>query len=133
MQQSSSDLADTVRRLTVGIVGGTGDQGHGLARRFALAGLRVLIGSRDAGRAAARAADLDRAHDGAPGRVAGATNADICAAADLVIIAVPYDGHAETVRQLRGPLTGKIVVDCVNPLGFDARGPFPIAVPEGSA
>jgi NADPH-dependent F420 reductase len=46
---------------------------------------------------------------------------------------VPWDGHAETVASLRSNLIGKIVVDCVNPLGFDAKGPFALRVPEGSA
>jgi NADPH-dependent F420 reductase len=135
--QHAHDVNEAVHRLTIGIVGGTGDQGHGLARRFALAGLRVLIGSRDPARAAARAADLRREltgdSAGAADRVAGAANVDICAAADLVIVAVPYDGHAATVRQLREQLDDKVVVDCVNPLGFDERGPYSIAVPEGSA
>ena len=55
------------------------------------------------------------------------------AAADVVIVAVPWDGHAETVASVRQPLAGKLVVDCVNPLGFDAKGPYALRVPEGSA
>ena len=51
----------------------------------------------------------------------------------MVIVAVPWEGHAETVASLREPLAGKIVVDCVNPLGFDAKGPYALRVPEGSA
>ena len=55
------------------------------------------------------------------------------AAADLVIVTVPYDGHADLLASLAGPLAGKIVVDCVNPLGFDKHGPYALAVADGSA
>jgi NADPH-dependent F420 reductase len=131
--QHANDLSAAVRGLAVGIVGGTGDQGHGLARRFALAGLRVLIGSRDAARAADRAAVIAAEVGDAGPPVTGGVNADVCAAADLVIVAVPYDGHAAILESVRAQLAGKIVVDCVNPLGFDERGPYAIRVPAGSA
>lgn len=52
---------------------------------------------------------------------------------DVVIVAVPWDGHAETLASLREALAGTIVVDCVNPLGFDKQGAFSLAVAEGSA
>jgi NADPH-dependent F420 reductase len=129
----SDSIRDSVRGLAVGILGGTGDQGHGLARRFALAGQRVLIGSRDAARAADRAAVVAREVGSAGPAVTGGVNADVCADADLVIVAVPYDGHAAMLETVRAPLVGKIVVDCVNPLGFDERGAYPIPVPAGSA
>jgi 8-hydroxy-5-deazaflavin:NADPH oxidoreductase len=118
--------------LTIGILGGTGDQGRGLAYRFARAGLRVVVGSRSAERGQAAAAEIAKLA-GIVGDVSGGTNGDACQAADLVIVAVPWDGHAETVASLRSNLIGKIVVDCVNPLGFDAKGPFALRVPEGSA
>jgi len=118
--------------LTIGILGGTGDQGRGLAYRFARAGLRVVVGSRSAERGQASATEIAKLA-GVVGDISGGTNADACQAADLVIVAVPWDGHAETVASLRSNLIGKIVVDCVNPLGFDAKGPFALRVPEGSA
>ncbi len=117
-------------RPTIGILGGTGPQGRGLARRFAAAGYQVTIGSRDADRAAAVAEDY--ALHAAPGRITGAAN-DEAAGAELVIVAVPYDGHAELLGQHRDALAGKIVVDCVNPLGFDRHGPYPVPVAAGSA
>ena len=117
---------------TVGVLGGTGPQGKGLAYRWARSGLRVLIGSRDAARAEATAASL-RELAGVGTNVSGAANADCAAAADLVLVAVPWDGHAATVEALREPLAGKIVIDCVNPLGFDGQGPYPLRVQEGSA
>jgi NADPH-dependent F420 reductase len=118
--------------LTIGILGGTGDQGRGLAYRFARSGQRVVVGSRSAERGQAAAEEVAKMA-GAVGEVTGGTNADACQAADVVIVAVPWDGHAETVASLRNNLIGKIVVDCVNPLGFDAKGPYALRVPEGSA
>jgi len=126
--QVPQEMADEAAWLTVGILGGTGDQGRGLARRLAMAGNRVIIGSRNAGRAEAAAATI-----GSPPQVTGEANEDAARAADLVIAAVPWEGHADLLAQLAGALDGKIVVDCVNPLGFDSRGAFPIPVPEGSA
>ncbi len=121
----SIELPD-VSALSIGILGGTGDQGKGLARRFALAGHTVLIGSRSAGRAEEAAASLDVS-------VRGAENAVVAAEADVVVVAVPWDGHKATLEALREPLAGKIVVDCVNPLGFDAKGAFALPVAEGGA
>ncbi|GGL80993.1 NADPH-dependent F420 reductase [Microlunatus endophyticus] len=114
------------RPRSIGILGGTGPQGRGLARRFAAAGYQVVIGSRSADRAESTAAEL-----AAAGQISGAANTD-AAGADLVIVAVPYDGHAELLAELAPKLAGKIVVDCVNRLGFDKQGPYAIAVPDGS-
>ena len=125
-----STLPD-VSDLTVGILGGTGDQGRGLAYRFARSGLAVRIGSRSAQRGAAAAAELS-ALPGADGNLSGGDNG-YAAGADLVIVAVPWEGHGELVASLAQPLAGKVVVDCVNPLGFDKHGPYPLPVPEGSA
>ena len=116
--------------LTVAVLGGTGPQGRGLARRFAAAGVRVVLGSRDADRATATAADLASATGG---DVTGADNRGAARAGDVVVVAVPWDGHGETLAGLREELAGKVVVDCVNPLGFDKQGCFALAVPEGSA
>jgi len=115
-----------VRALTVGVLGGTGDQGRGLARRMAAAGLRVLLGSRDQQRA-------DEAAAAAGPGVVGLVNEEVARRSDLVIVAVPWSGHAATLEALRQHLVGTIVVDCVNPLGFDAQGAFALPVAEGSA
>lgn len=115
-----------VNGLSVAILGGTGDQGKGLARRFALAGHTVLIGSRSAERAQEAAASI-----GSGAR--GGANADVAAEADVVIVAVPYEGHKALLESLRAELAGKIVVDCVNPLGFDKQGAYALPVEEGSA
>jgi NADPH-dependent F420 reductase len=122
-----------IAELSIGILGGTGDQGKGLARRFALAGHRVLIGSRSAERAHAAAADLNAEFASFGPVIKGMDNASAAAAADIVIVAVPWDGHKATLESLREPLSGKVVVDCVNPLGFDKQGAYPLPVEEGSA
>ena len=117
---------------TLAFLGGTGDQGRGLARRLALAGHRVVLGSRSVERAEAAAASV-QAGLPAGADVRGATNDDAAGAADLVVVAVPYEGHAALLQAVAPRLAGKIVVDCVNPLGFDERGAFALDVPEGSA
>jgi NADPH-dependent F420 reductase len=126
----SPGTAGTVAGTVVGILGGTGEQGRGLGRRLALAGLAVILGSRDAARAGAAAASLPVAGRGS---IRGTDNASCARDADVVIAAVPWEGHRELLLSLRAELAGKVVVDCVNPLGFDSRGAFALAVEEGSA
>jgi NADPH-dependent F420 reductase len=116
----------SVHGRVIGILGGTGDQGRGLAFRFARAGHPVIIGSRRAERAAHAASELGYG-------VQGMANREAAREASLVIAAVPYEGHGELLASLAAELAGKIVVDCVNPLGFDHRGAYPLPVPEGSA
>jgi len=116
----------SVDGLVIGILGGTGDQGRGLAFRFALAGHPVIIGSRTADRARSMADQVGH-------QVQGMANRETAEAADVVIAAVPFDGHRDLLASLETELAGKIVVDCVNPLGFDERGAYQLAVPEGSA
>ena len=122
----SEQESPAVDRLVIGILGGTGEQGRGLARRFALAGNPVIIGSRSHDRAQGVAREIgDSAR--------GLANRDCAREADLVIAAVPWEGHGELLSGLAAELTGKIVVDCVNPLAFDKRGAYPLPVAEGSA
>jgi 8-hydroxy-5-deazaflavin:NADPH oxidoreductase len=124
-----SDHVDA-RTLTVTVLGGTGDQGQGLAYRLGAAGVHVIIGSRDQERAKASAAAIDARVDGL---VEGAANDEAAARGDVVIVAVPWAAHESTLYDLIERLAGKIVVDSVNPLGFDHHGPFRIDVTEGSA
>jgi 8-hydroxy-5-deazaflavin:NADPH oxidoreductase len=118
-------------------LGGTGDQGRGLARRLAHAGHPILLGSRSVERAETAAASvrdsLPPGPGGAAADVRGRTNAEAAAQAEVVVVAVPYEGHAALLRDVAPHLAGKIVIDCVNPLGFDERGAFALDVPEGSA
>jgi NADPH-dependent F420 reductase len=124
--ESATQPAADLDSMVVGVLGGTGDQGRGLAYRLAKAGQQVIIGSRTAERAEAAAAELGFG-------VRGADNAGCAAQSDIVIVAVPWDGHAETLTALRAELAGKIVVDCVNPLGFDKQGAYALKPAEGSA
>lgn len=120
----------TLEGRTIAVLGGTGPQGRGLARRWATAGLPVVIGSRNAERAQAAAAELAEATGGT---VTGADNAGAAAQGDIVVVAVPWDGHKELLEGLTSELAGKVVVDCVNPLGFDKQGAYALQVEEGSA
>ncbi|MFF3563640.1 NADPH-dependent F420 reductase [Streptomyces sp. NPDC002574] len=129
---STGEDQQTVENHTIAVVGGTGPQGKGLALRFARAGHRVVVGSRSAGRAEDAAA-LIRARAGTTVDVRGLDNRTAVAAADIVLLAVPWDGHGELVTDLAPDLDGKLVISCVNPLGFDRRGPYGLAVEEGSA
>ncbi|MBW9206845.1 NADPH-dependent F420 reductase [Mumia sp. zg.B53] len=119
----------------IAVVGGTGPQGRGLAYRFALAGHTVVIGSRSAERAAEKAEEISTraADNGATVRLDGATNADAAAAADVVVLAVPWDGYDALVADLAPALDAKIVISCVNPLGFDAAGPYGLTLAESAA
>jgi NADPH-dependent F420 reductase len=123
-------LPESLTGKTVAVLGGTGPQGRGLARRFAAAGLPVVLGSRSADRAEEAAAALREATGG---EVTGADNAAAATAGDIVVVAVPFDGHADLLTSLKAELAGKVVVDCVNPLGFDKQGAYPLPVEEGSA
>ncbi|MEU8136132.1 NADPH-dependent F420 reductase [Streptodolium elevatio] len=124
-QRDPRDLPD-VGSLVVGVLGGTGEQGRGLAYRLAVAGQKVIIGSRSADRAESAAAELGAG-------VRGTDNATCAAESDVVIVAVPWEGHKELLVSLATQLAGKIVVDCVNPMGFDKQGAYSLPVEEGSA
>jgi NADPH-dependent F420 reductase len=126
-EQGFTTLDKDVADLIVGVLGGTGDQGRGLAYRLATAGNPVIIGSRSAERAQSAAAELGG------GRIRGLANEDAAGEAEVVIVAVPWEGHKDLLASLARALDGKIVIDCVNPLGFDKRGAYPLRVPEGSA
>ncbi|MGW0081598.1 NADPH-dependent F420 reductase [Streptomyces sp. NPDC003393] len=119
------DLPD-VSGLVVGVLGGTGPQGKGLAYRLARSGQKVIIGSRAADRARAAAEEIGHG-------VEGAENAEAARRSDVVIVAVPWEGHGKTLEALRQELAGKLVVDCVNPLGFDKKGAYALKPEEGSA
>jgi 8-hydroxy-5-deazaflavin:NADPH oxidoreductase len=118
-------------RLTVGFVGGTGPQGRGLGLRLALAGHRVLLGSRTEEKAQEAVAKVAAKRAGLP--VEGVRNAVACAEADVVVVVVPYAAQQPTLAPLADAVGGKVVVCCVNALAFDDRGQRPVPVPAGSA
>lgn len=99
---------------TIAILGGTGQEGSGLALRWAKAGHRVILGSRDAAKAAAVAADM-KATLGA-GNINGTSNKQAAAAADIVMLTVPFAAQRKTVEEVRDALAGKILIDSTVPL-----------------
>lgn len=122
--------------MKIAVLGGTGPQGQGLALRLARAGLEVTLGSREAARAREVAQMLNARLEGcapAARMMHGASNADAVRAADrLVMLAVPYAGHDETLRSVAELLAGKVLVDIVVPLA--PGNPRAVAMPgEGSA
>jgi len=102
------------RSQTIAVVGGTGAEGSGLALRLAQAGHRVIIGSRSAEKAAAAGAELRASLPDA--RLEGADNRAAAAAAEVVILTVPYAAQRSTVDEVRPALEGKILVDATVPL-----------------
>lgn len=122
----ASDLDVKLDAMTVGVLGGTGEQGRGLATRWAAAGVKVLVGSRDADRAAVVATDIGYG-------VEGVSNEWCARRSDVVLIAVPWSGHESLLAELAPDLAGKTIIDCVNPLGFDKQGAFALPVAQGSA
>jgi len=114
-------------QLNVAIVGGTGNLGSALALRLGAPGVKIIIGSRDAEKAKNAVATWTpklRA-----GELVGKTNREAVKDADFVVIAVPYEGHAQMVSDLKGQLAGKIVIDTVVPLNKVK----PFVPPAGSA
>lgn len=99
---------------SVGIIGGTGPAGRGLATRLAAAGIAVAIGSRSADRAEAAVVEVRRAA-GRELPLRGVTN-EQAAAAEVVVLATPWDGAVATAQELAEPLSGKVVVSMINAL-----------------
>src|SRR4029077_15510395 len=113
--------------FTVAIVGGTGNLGGALALRLGAPGVKIIIGSRDAEKAKKAAETLKPSLHG--GEIEGMANQAAVKGADFVVVAVPYEGHAQMVTDLKGQLAGKVVIDAVVPLN-KAK---PFVPPAGSA
>lgn len=100
---------------TIGIIGGTGREGKGLAYRWAKAGHKVIIGSRSEEKALAAVQELRNLMQGA-GDLTGLVNQDAVAQCDIAVLTVPYSAHASTLEELKRYLQGKILIDVVVPL-----------------
>lgn len=101
---------------TIAVIGGSGDEGLGLALRWAVAGKRVVIGSRDASRAAAAAQNIS-AKAGASAQVSGCENPAAAASAQFVVLTVPFTAQIDTLKSIAGSLhAGQILVDVTVPL-----------------
>lgn len=114
----------------IAVIGGTGKEGKGLALRWANAGYEIIIGSRDAGRAASAAQELNATLG--KSNVSGLGNADAAHAADLVVLSVPYEAHAATLDAIADAAQGKILIDVTAPLDPENKKKV-LRVPEGSA
>jgi len=112
----------------VGILGGTGPAGRGVALRLASAGFDVVIGSRDTSRAIDVAKSL---HARLDGDIKGSSN-EVAAVCDIVVVATPWDSAVATVTTLRAQLAGKIVISMVNALTREGRELLPLYPPRGS-
>lgn len=116
---------------SIAILGGTGALGSALARRLAATGHPIIIGSRVAERAEAAAREVNAAIKAELAQ--GAENALAALRGDIVLLAIPFSGMAETLAPLAEALTGKTVVSTIVPLDFADGRPQPLFVPEGSA
>jgi 8-hydroxy-5-deazaflavin:NADPH oxidoreductase len=120
---------------SVAIIGGTGDEGRGLALRWARAGLRVILGSREAQRAGAVAQEIEK-RAGASARVEGAENAAAAGASSVVVLTVPFEAQVSTLKHIRATLRPGTVLICTTvPLaaGVGDRATRVLGVWQGSA
>jgi 8-hydroxy-5-deazaflavin:NADPH oxidoreductase len=109
----SDNPGKTIR--TIAVVGGTGREGKGLAYRWAKAGYQVVIGSRQAEKAQIAAEEIQSLL-GDSTQVKGLANPEAAAAADLVVVTVPYSAHTDTLKTIQPFVQGKVVVDVTVPL-----------------
>lgn len=111
--------------MTIAIVGGTGAEGSGLALRWARAGETIIIGSRDAKRASETAESLSSriGTASAGGKISGAENKTACESAEIVVLTIPFENHAEMLKHLKPALRpGHILVDATVPLAASVGG-----------
>ena len=107
---------------TIAVIGGTGPAGTGLALRWVRAGETVIIGSRDAARAQS-AAEAIRQRVGSQAKISGLENAAACAASDLLVLTVPFEGQAALLKQLKPAMrAGSVLIDATVPLAASVGG-----------
>ena len=131
----SGDPAPAVPARPIAILGGTGPAGTGLALRWARAQESIIIGSRDAQRARDVAAVI-RGKVGFGAQVSGMENSAACAAADILMLTVPFDGQAALLKQLKPAITeGSILIDATVPLAaaVGGRASRTLGIWQGSA
>jgi len=106
----------------IAVLGGTGPEGFGLALRWVRAGETVIIGSRDAQRARAAAAEIQE-KAGSGTKISGDENTAVCAQSDLLVLTIPFEGHAALLKQIKPAIRpGSIVVDATVPLAASVGG-----------
>ncbi|MGA9920785.1 MAG: NADPH-dependent F420 reductase [Candidatus Dormiibacterota bacterium] len=117
----------------VGIIGGTGPMGRGLAARFGQAGLAVLLGSRDPQRAAEAAVGIQEEMGAGAGFVQGGSNSEAAAYGELTLLTVPYEPGSPLVGQLGELLQGRVLVSTAAPMEFLRGMASPLRPHAGSA
>src|SRR5438128_3685467 len=122
-----------INELKVGVIGGTGEEGRGLALRWAMAGARVRIGSRTVERAQAAADELNAFLTNNP--IGYGDNREVVSDADFALLTVPFEHAAATLESLAADLRpGAIVIDITVPVSFEKGvGVRYVELPEGSA
>ena len=124
-----------INQLKVGLVGGTGEEGRGLALRWAIGGAQVSIGSRTLEKAKAAAAELNQILGNlASSDISAGENKDVIAASDLVLLTVPF-AHAAAILDTHRPdfREGSILIDITVPVAFEQGRVRYVELPEGSA
>jgi NADPH-dependent F420 reductase len=119
----------------IAVIGGTGPAGSGLALRWARAGETVIIGSRDSARAE-QTAEAIRKRAGENAQVSGMENSAACAATDLLVLTVPFEGQAALLKQLKPAIRpGSVLIDATVPLAasIGGRASRTLGVWQGSA
>lgn len=101
--------------LTIGVIGGTGKEGKGLAYRWAKAGYRVLIGSRFEEKAVTAASEIMQLLEGSSS-VVGTTNLEAAQQSDIIVLTVPYAAHRAAIENVKDALKGKLLIDVTVPL-----------------
>jgi hypothetical protein len=127
----AADSYAKVRAMHVGILGGTGPAGRGVAVRLAEGGIRVTVGSREAERAAEIVGAMQLKAPAVASLLEGADNAG-AAAADVIVLATPWDSAVATVKALRDQLAGKVVISMANALVKEGREMLALIPPRGS-
>lgn len=117
--------------MKIGIIAGTGDEGIGLALRFAYAGDEIVIGSRSADKAQAAAASILQKLPSA--KISGTDNESACRDTDVVINTLPYQAQRETLSALRDAIGTGLLISTVVPVIFNKQGITVLPVEEGSA
>ena len=108
-------MNDSPILLSIAVLGGTGKEGKGLAYRWAKAGYHVFIGSRSADKAKAAAQDLWKMLEG-NALIEGLSNREAAQKADMVVLAVPYSAHRDTLESVKDALNGKLLIDVTVPI-----------------
>ncbi len=119
--------------MTVGIIGGTGPQGQGLAMRFAVAGVPIFIGSREKNKSEEIVAEINKKIPSGSALIEGGTNQEaINRSTEIIIFAVPWEAHNYLLNDLKDQIGKKTLVDIVVPLS--KNDPKKVSMPpEGSA